>query len=88
MVKKKIEGQRGRLPVTAKVLKLMKKRLIQANWPLEEKRRFWAVACILWGGSFRVHEILSKRSGEYDHQITLLWDDIEMKTVKLVGKTT
>jgi site-specific recombinase XerC len=86
LVEKKISGEKGRLPVTANVLKLMKKKLVKASWPVKDKRIFWAVATILWNGSFRVHEILSRDMKEYVPLSTLLWEDIEMKTVKIEEK--
>jgi site-specific recombinase XerC len=86
IVQKKISGEIGRLPVTALVLKLIKKKIIKADIQGLEKLLIWAVCCILWSGSFRVHEILSKLVGEFDPQTTLLWEDLGIKTVKIDGK--
>ena len=85
-VQKKIAGEVGRLPVTSLVLKLIKKKAIKADMPGIEKVMFWAVACILWAGSFRVHEILSRTCHEYDPQTTLLWTDVQAKSVNIEGK--
>merc|ERR1712105_44441 len=72
-IQEKIIGIIGRLPVTIKVMKLLKVNLCKANWPILEKRLFWAVACMPWSGSFRIHELLSKEKGEICEQTTLMW---------------
>ncbi len=83
MVKRKIEGEVGRLPVTSLIMKLIKKKTIKADMEGIEKLLLWAVSCILWSGSFRVHEILSRTVNEYDPQTTLLWEDVKIGTVKI-----
>ena len=86
-VQKKISGEVGRLPVTSLVMKLIKRKAIKEDMLPLDRMLFWAVSCILWNGSFRVHEILSRTENEYDPQSTLLWEDVTMKSVQIEGKT-
>ena len=44
----RINGKRGRLPVTIKMMKLMKRNLIKVGWSVQEKRLFWSVATLCW----------------------------------------
>ena len=46
------------------------------------------MCCILWNGSFRVHEILSRNTRDFDPLTTLLWSDVEKNSVNIGGKTT
>ena len=45
------------------------------------------VACLLWNGSLRVHEALSKSKHEFDPQITLLTRDPIVKKLNIADKT-
>ena len=85
-VKKKIAGEVGRLPVTSLVLKMIKRNALKATFDPEEKIILWAICTVLWCGSFRVHEIVSRYKCEYDPQSTLLWEDIKVSKVTLNGK--
>ena len=77
----RIEGKRGKLPMTVNLMKLLKKRLLKVKWELEEKRLFWAVATMAWSGSFRIHELLSKEEVKFDPQTTLMWENLKEGTV-------
>ena len=85
-LRKRIEGKMGRLPVTVNLMKLIKLELSKVRWSMEEVRLFWAVACLAWGGLFRIHELLSRDEREYDAQTTLLWRDIKMSETKIEGR--
>ena len=87
MVRKKISGQVGRLPVSKKVLLLIKKMIQKQSLPQSEKLLVWAVSTVLWNGSFRVHEILGRVQREYDPQTTLLWEDVREREVVVDGST-
>ena len=80
-LKERMEGKRGKLPMTVNLMKLLKKRLVKVNWKLEEKRLFWAVATLAWSGSFRIHELLSKEEVKFDPQTTLMWENIKKGSV-------
>jgi hypothetical protein len=53
---------------------------------MEEVRLFWAVACLAWAGSFRIHELLSRNKTEVDRQTTLLWRDLKFGTLDVEGQ--
>jgi site-specific recombinase XerC len=82
----RLEGKAGKLPVTLNVMKLLKKNLVKAAWSELEKRIFWAVAAVAWSGSFRIHELCSRKAAEFDIQTTLLWEDISFGEVELAGE--
>ena len=42
------------------------------KWPEAQKRLVWAVCCVCCNGSFRIHEILSKKKKEFGPLCTLL----------------
>ena len=54
---------------------------MDVNWPIEEKRLFWAVATLAWSGSFRIHELLSKEEVNFDPQTTLVWKNVKLGSV-------
>ena len=83
----RLSGKPGRLPVTVTMMKLLKVKLQRVDWPIEEVRLFWSVACLAWAGSFRIHELLSRNKTEVDKQITLLWEDVKFGTVMAGGQT-
>ena len=87
MVRKKISGQVGRLPVSKKVLLLIKKMIQKQTLPQAEKLLVWAVSTVLWNGSFRVHELLGRVQQEYDPLTTLLWEDVRERKVVVDGAT-
>ena len=75
-----IEDRAGRkptrLPVTLDMLKLLKHELNDLQESSHFKRMTWAIACIMFFGAFRVHEILSRKSDSYDPDFTCLQGDV------------
>lgn len=65
-----------RLPVTLDMLKLLKHELNDLEETTHFKRMTWAIACIMFFGAFRVHEILSRKPDSYDPDFTCLQGDI------------
>ena len=53
------KDKKPRLAMTIPVMRLMKKLLVMSKMPLSKKRLIWAVSCIAFHGSFRIHELLS-----------------------------
>jgi hypothetical protein len=82
----RLKGKVGKLPVTIKMMKFIKLGLGEVDWPMEEVRLFWAVACLAWAGSFRIHELLSRNKTEVDRQTTLLWRDLKFGTLEVEGQ--
>ena len=85
-VRAKLDGKVGRLPVTITMMKFLKNKIIEVNWPLSEKRLFWAIATIAWSGAFRIHELCSKNKTQFDPQTTLLWGNIKTGNLRLKEK--
>ena len=45
----------------------------------------WAVACLAFHGSFRIHELLSKKVQTFDPTTTLLGNDVRLVKTKIDG---
>ena len=84
----RMENSQTRAPVTIDMMKMIKRELHKADFSFERKRMIWAVTCLNWAGSLRVHESLAKFKTTFDTQATLLGDDLTIKTVKIDGKPT
>jgi hypothetical protein len=78
-VKKRNDENKGRLPVTLTVMKILKEAIRASVLVTEEKLLLWAVSTVAFHGAFRIHEILCTRETEYDPDFTLLEDDIRIK---------
>ena len=78
-----LAGKTKKVPVTIDMNKLIKRKLFEAEWTAERKFRFWAVDTLLWNGSLRVHEILSRETNTFDPQQMLLFKNIEIANVKI-----
>ena len=76
-----------RLAMTIPVMKLLKKLLTLTNMTLEKKRLLWAISCIAFHGSFRIHELLSREEPYFDHTTTLLGADIRLVQAKVDGQS-
>ena len=66
-------------------MKLLKRRIRKMEWSKAQKRLVWAVCCICWNGSFRIHEILSKKKKEFDPLCTLLDKDVKLQQFEVQG---
>jgi hypothetical protein len=75
-----------RTPVTSDMMLAMKRIIFEVNWSLEQKYIFWTVCCLLWAGSLRVHEVLSRTQDSYDPQTTLLGRDLTLTKVRVGGE--
>ena len=65
-----------RLAMTVPVMKLLKALLTASEFELSRKRLIWAISCMAFHGSFRIHELLSRESMTFDPRTTLLGCDI------------
>ena len=77
-----LEQKPVRVAVTLSVLKFLKRSIKESKYPNEKKLRLWAICCIMWNGSLRVHEILSKNKDSFDPLITLCSEDLNLITIK------
>ena len=75
-----------RLPMTLPVMKLLKNLLTNSKMGMGKKRQLWAIACIAFHGSFRIHELLSRSESSFDPTTTLLGADIRLVNTKVSGE--
>jgi hypothetical protein len=66
----------SRLVFTLPLLKILGHCIMSQDWDPDSKRIFWAASTLLFFGSFRISEILSKNEYCYDPLTTLVWGDI------------
>ena len=76
--KKRGKKEGGRLPVTLAVMKLLKGALRTSSLEVGEKISIWAISCLAFSGSFRIHELLCKEEGKFDPGFTLLDRDVKI----------
>ena len=76
LVRGKILGKPDRLPVTMDVLTKLRVAIRKSGWDMAKKRLVWAVCCLAFNGSFRVHELLSRETRSFDPTSTLLKKDV------------
>ena len=75
------------------MLKLLKHELNDLKESNTFKRMTWAIACLMFFGAFRVHEILSRKPDSFDPDFTCLYEDIQIhsiggiKTVQILLKS-
>ena len=81
-----LENRKARAPVTIAMMKLIKRELHKSNLTNDQKIMIWAIACLNWAGSLRIHESLPKQRNTFDEQTTLLGKDVTLHTVKIEGK--
>ena len=71
-----------RLPVTLKVLKLLKATINEWNQSNQMRLLVWSVSLICFFGGFRIHDILSRTSMTYDPAFTLLNKNIKVEKIR------
>ena len=60
------------------MMKVIKLKLLESKTDTFTKIIFWAACTLIWNGSFRAHEALTKLQLEFDSQTTLLYIDIQI----------
>ena len=84
-IENKLNNKEKRIRVTLTVMKLLKRRIKKINWPETKKRLVWALRCVAWNGSFRIHELLSRKREEFDPICTLLEQDVNLAKINGVN---
>ena len=79
-IQERLSGAKSRTPVTIDMMRVIKRKLIESNYDHWTKIAFWAACTLIWNGSLRVHEALSRTQCSYDPQTTLLRNDVEIFT--------
>ena len=62
------------------LMKVTKRKILESNSEQFSKIIFWAACTLIWNGSLRVHEALSRLQSEFDEHSTLLGEDFQMIT--------
>ena len=73
--------KKTRIPVTPKLMLLIKKDLSEIPINNSKKLLIWSLSTILFSGGFRVGEILPSSKNIFDPYSTLLEKDVEIKTI-------
>ena len=74
-----------RAPVTLTIMKLLKKAIVAWDAAKEDKALVWTTCTTAFAGCLRIHEILSRKTSDFDPSFTLLGRDVVLKKTK-VGK--
>lgn len=85
---KRSAGNKGRLPVTLALLKILKSRIREQKWANSKKLLIWAVCSIAFHGAFRIHELLARQQGAFDPDFTLLDQEAKIQTCIIEGQLT
>ena len=84
-VQKKLEGKKPRLAVTMNWLLLIRALLKKSMFSQKKKKLIWSICTIAYWGSFRIHELLSRKTTNFDVQTTLLRENVTLSTAKHEG---
>jgi hypothetical protein len=79
-IEKRNRENKGRLPVTLTILKILKEAIRAWARPMGVKLLVWAVCTMAFHGSFRIHEILCRNETFFDPDFTLLEKDVTVGT--------
>ena len=83
-VEKTLQSKVRRVAITVPLMKHIKKSLVSMQMPEADKLMIWSVCCLMFCGSLRVHEALS-RTNRPCPQTTLMHGDLEMVDISLNG---
>ena len=67
-----------RLPMTIAMMKLLKERIRKSDLAGETKLMLWTVSSLMFFGSFRINELVSKTESCFDPDHTLLTRDVQL----------
>jgi hypothetical protein len=73
----KSKCQNSRKVFSFELLQILGHFIAISSWTENSKQVFWTAACVLFFGSFRISEILSKFENSYDPLTVLLWSDVK-----------
>ena len=77
------ENSREKIPITPKMMLLIKKDLKTSNFDNKTQLLIWSACTLLFYGAFRGGEILSTREKSFDPVTTLRGRDISLRTIKV-----
>ena len=85
-IQKKLSGSKSRTPVIIDLMKVIKRKLFQSKSDSFSKIIFWTARTLIWNGSLRVHEALSRCQPEYDEYSTLLGEDCQLLNESMIKR--
>ena len=77
-----------RIPITVKVLKLIKAELKATNFGNPDKLMIWLLCTVAFAGGFRCGELLCKKETEFDPKKDLLNRDMKLAHIRIDSKET
>ena len=80
-IEKRMNGKRGRIPVTPQIMRNIKSELKASGFPRSRKRTIWLCCTFCISAGFCIHEILSRDSRQFDPTSTLLHKDVTEASV-------
>ena len=75
----------SRLPITPTALRLLKLAISKEAFNKHDKRLIWFLATLAFHGSFRMGELLTKKTSAYDPSFTLLKNDLHLSSSQTNG---
>jgi hypothetical protein len=71
------------------LLKILGHSIANSEWDEMSKRIMWTLSCVMFFGSFRISELLSKYEYSFDPITTLLWGDVKFNvdSVRIILKS-
>ena len=78
-IDKRNSVDKGRLPATLTVMKILKQALNESDLTGGDKVLTWAVCTLAFHGSFRINEILCQKESMFDPNFTLMGEDVKMR---------
>jgi hypothetical protein len=85
---KRKNKDKGRLPVTMTMMKLLKEKIRQWDKDNGTKLLVWAVCTVAFHGAFRIHELLCRTETSFDPAYDLLRQDVKIEKATYGGETT
>ena len=85
VIERRMGTRERRLPMTPKVLRLLKKKVKGSSFCKEEKLLIWAISTVAFAGALRIHELLARTEATFDPCFTLLGRDVELVMTKVDG---
>ena len=73
---KRLLGSKSRIPVIIDIIMFIKRHLFESTMDISSKIMFWTANTLIWNGSLKLHEALSRLQEEYDPQTTKMFDNI------------
>ena len=85
--RKTLERKPKRVAMTVPMMKLLLRKIRESDMGSEMKTRIWLISCLMWNGSLRVSEVLSRTENDFDPLTTLCAEDVNLSKINNGGET-